>query len=159
MGQLTPAGARGKNRPYFKAFWDAYPKHTNIGETERVFSEVVEGSPSRPAVDPVMLINKAKAYARNINPDEMQYVPSPHNWLRDGRWEDRDLFTDSKDAEKEWINGCWQRCDVAAVENRLRVKMPRINVPDGMSDPVEIKQWYRRQVQAWITDMGKQLLA
>lgn len=157
MERLTPAEARAKNRTHFLAFWEVYPKHVKVNEAERVFSEVVEGTPSRPGVDPVMLVQKARAYARNVNPSELQYVPDPHKWLRDGQYEDNDLFTDQRAAEKEWLRGCYQRCDVVAVENRLKIKMPRVNLPEGMEDPTEIRQWYKRQVQSWILEQAKRI--
>jgi hypothetical protein len=153
--RLTPGEAKAKNRAHFLAFWEVYPKRQKINEAERVFSEVVEGTPSRPGVDPVMLVQKARAYARNVNPSELQYVPDAHKWLRDGQYEDNDLFTDQRLAEKEWLRGCYQRCDVAAVENRLHVKMPRVNLPDDIEDPQEIRQWYKRQVQSWILLQSK----
>lgn len=157
MDRLTPAEARAKNRTHFLAFWAVYPKQQAVNEAERVFSEVVEGTPSRPPVDPVMLVEKARAYARNINPGELEYVPMPHKWLREGRYEDADLFSDQKRAEKEWLRGCYQRCDQAAVENRLHIKMPRQNLPEGMTDRDEIRQWYKRRVQAWILEQAKRL--
>jgi hypothetical protein len=148
--RLTSGEARAKNRQNFLAFWDAYPKHQAINEAERVFSEVVEGTSSRPGVDPVMLIAKARAYARNVDPGELEYVPFAHKWLREGRYDDADLFTDQRAAEKEWLRGCYQRCDVKAVENRLRVKMPRVNLPDELTDQDEIRTWYKGQCRLWI---------
>jgi hypothetical protein len=153
--RLTPGQARAKNRSHFTAFWEAYPKKQAINEAERVFSEVVEGTSSRPGVDPVMLVQKAQAYARNVNPSELEYVPLAHKWLREGRYEDNDLFTDQRAAEKEWLHGCYQRCDVKAVENRLRVKMPRVNLPEGMEDQQEIRTWYKAQVRTWILEQVK----
>lgn len=157
MDRLSPAQARAKNRHHFQAFWEAYPKHQAVNEAERVFSDVVEGTPSRPGVDPVLLIQKARAYAHNVDPNELEYVPMAHKWLRDGRYEDADLFTDQRMAEKEWLRGCYQRCDVAAVENRFHVKMPRVNLPDDVTEPDAIRQWYKRQAQSWILSMSKKV--
>lgn len=154
---LTPGQARAKNRRHFLAFWEVYPKKQAVNEAERVFSEVVEGTPSRPGVDPTLLIEKARAYARNVDPSELEYVPMPHKWLRDGRYEDNDLFTDQAVAEKEWLRGCYQRCDQAAVENRYHVKMPRENLPDDIRDPDAIRQWYKRRVQSWILEVAKKV--
>ena len=157
MDRLSPAQAREKHRAAFQSFWAAYPRKVAINEAERVFSETVEGTPSRPGVDPVLLIEKARAYARNVDPDRMEYVPSPHKWLRDGHYADNDLFTDQRAAEKDWLRGCYQRCDQAAVENKYHVKMPRPTLPENITDPDEIRQWYKRQVQSWILDVAKKV--
>ena len=154
---MTPGEARQKNRPYFQAFWKVYPRRVGINDAERVFSEIVEGTPSRPGVDPTVLIQKATAYARNVSPDDVKWSPAPAKWLRDGHYEDADLFTDQRRAEKEWLRGCYQRCDVAAVENRYHVKMPRQNVPEGMEDPVTIRQWYKGQARTWIMEQAKRV--
>jgi hypothetical protein len=157
VGQLTPGEARAKNRTHFLAFWNAYPKHQAINEAERVFSEVVEGTHSRPGVDPVMLIEKAQAYARNVNPSDLEWVPFAHKWLRDGRYDDVDLFTDQRAAEKEWLRGCYKRCDVKSVENRLHVKMPRVNLPEELTDPDEIRTWYKAQCRLWIAEQAERV--
>lgn len=154
---MTPtAGDRARNRRYFESFWAVYPRKVKVNDAERVFSEVVEGTPSRPGVDPAYIVEKARAYARKINPAELEYVPYPSSWLRDGQYADNDLFTDQAEAEKEWLRGCYQRCDQAAVENRYHVKMPRQNLPDGITDPDEIRQWYKRQVQSWILEKARE---
>lgn len=153
--RLTPGEARRKNHEAFQAFWRAYPRRIAIREAERVFSEIVEGTLSRPGVDPNLLITKAKAYARTVDPNDLQYVPAPHSWLKQGRYEDMDLFTDQTQAEKEWLKGCWYRCDVKAVEDKYHITMPRVNLPEGMDDPKTIREWYRGQAQLWIAEVAK----
>lgn len=151
------AGARERNRRYFLAFWEVYPRKVKVNEAERVFSEVVEGTPSRPGVDPMFIIERARAFARQVDPARLEYVPYPHAWLRDGQYLDNDLFTDQAAAEKEWLRGCYSRCDQAAVENKYHVKMPRQDLPEGLTKPDEIRQWYKRRVQAWILEIAKEV--
>ena len=149
---MASAEVRRKHRAHFMEFWSAYPRKQAVTAAEHMFSDVVERG-----TDPVILIAKARAFARNVDPDRLEYVPMPHKWLQDGRYEDNDLFTDQAAAEKEWLRGCYQRCDQSAVENRYRIKMPRVNLPDDVTDPDEIRQWYRRRVQSWILEVVKKV--
>jgi len=135
----------------FQAFWRLYPLHTHMAEAERAFySACMSGD------DPIQIINKAKAFARSQDPDDLRYCPAPNKWLANRQWEDNDLFTDQKLAEKEWLNGCWDRVDVRAVEARFQIKMPRINAPDGM-DVEDIPAYYKAQARQWIREQRNRI--
>lgn len=150
---LTPAQARNKWRKQFDQFWAAFPKKVAPTEAERVFADLCERG-----TDPGLLISKAKAYAKTVDPKDMQYVPSPHSWLRQGRYEDEDLFTNQREQELVWLRECWRKADVKAVENRFHVCFPKTYPPDEMTDPDAIRLWYRATAQAWITQVAKDKL-
>jgi hypothetical protein len=152
---VVTAEQRAKNRSHFKAFWDLYPRKVGGGEAERVFTEVVVGTLSHPPVPAADIIDKARAFARSVDIDKLEFVPYPAKWLKDRRFEDADLFTDQNAAAKEWLMGCYQRVDVAAVENRMRMKMPRHNIPEGMTDADEIRHWYKGKAREWILEVVK----
>lgn len=143
---LTPGEARKKNRAAFDMFWKAYPKKIAPTEAERVFSEVVEKG-----ADPDYLIKKARAYALTVDPTDLKYVPSPHSWLKQGRYDDADLFTNQLEAEKEWLRECWRTANVKAVEDRYHVTFDKQYPPDDMADPAAIKLWYQETARAWIS--------
>lgn len=150
MAPITQLRARYGDA--FQAFWRVYPRRERMAEAERAFYSACESG-----LDPVMLIEKARAFARSRDPEDIKFVPSPNKWLAERRWEDNDLFTDQKLAQKEWLNGCWQRVDVAAVENRFQIKMPRINVPDGM-EAEDIPGWYKNEARKWIRETARKML-
>jgi hypothetical protein len=150
---LTPGEARRKNREYFQAFWRVYPRHTHINESENVFSQIVEGTPSTPGVDPLSLIEKARIYASSIGPDDVKWVPAACYWLKDGRYDDVDLFTDKKAAERRWFERCWDNCDVTAVQDRYKEYMPRVNLPPNITEPDAIRRWYKNIAREWIKMM------
>lgn len=155
---LTPGEARRKNREYFQAFWRAYPRHTHVNESERVFSDIVEGTPSRPGVDPLVLIEKARMYANTIGPDDVQYVPAASNWLRNGQYDDVDLFTDKRAAERRWFEKCWDHADVTAIQDRYKEYMPRVNLPADLTEPEAIRRWYKNCAREWIKMMERKHL-
>lgn len=143
---LTPSQARKKNRAAFDQFWKAYPKKIAPTEAERVFSDIVESG-----VEATHLIKKARAYALTVDPNDLKYVPSPHSWLKQGRYDDADLFTNQLEAEKEWLRECWRTANVKAVEDRYHVTFEKQYPPDEMTDPKAIKLWYQETARAWIS--------
>lgn len=151
--RLTPAQARKKNRPAFDQFWAAFPKKVAPTEAERVFTDLVERG-----ADPEHLIKKARAYAATVDPADMRYVPSPHSWLKQGRYDDADLFTNQVEAEKEWFRQCWRDVNVKAVENRYHVTYEKQYPPDEMSDTAAIAFWYKEKARQWIAQVCEEVL-
>lgn len=142
-GALTPAQAVKKHTEAFGRFYAAFPKHVAPSEAARVFADLCEKG-----ADPVQLIRAARAYADRVGTD-LTYVPSPHSWLKQGRYEDADLFTDEKGAEKAWLVRCWQTVNVAAVENKYHVSYPKTYPPEDMTaDGIDV--WYKATARAWI---------
>ena len=156
-GTLTDGEKRAALRMHFDQFWKAYPRKVGINEAERSYCAAVYGTETRPGVDPVMLNEKARAYAENLDPNDVKYAPYPAKWITDGHYEDSDLFTDQREQELIWLRGCYKRCDVEAVEKRLGVTYPYKPLPPGMVDPDDIKRWHKAQVRSWITDMREKL--
>lgn len=153
-GPLKPSEIRAKNRRAYDLFWAAYPKKVAPTEAERAFSEVVERG-----ADPEHLIKKARAYAESINPADMRYVPSPHAWLRQGRYDDVDLFTNEIEQEHQWLRQCWRDANVTAVEERFHIKFEKAYPPEGMLDTDAINLWYRETARAWITKVYEEMIA
>jgi len=151
---LTGRAAREKNREAFKLFFSAYPKKTANAEAERTFTEIVENG-----VSPDLLIQKARAYARTVDPSNLKYVPAPHSWLKFGRYEDQDLFSNQAEQEREWLRECWRNCNIKAVENRYHVIYEKDYPPDDMTDPDAIALWYRETARAWITKVYEEMIA
>lgn len=143
-GALTPAQARTKHAAAFSKFYDSYPKHTSINEAARVFADLCEKG-----TDPVRLISAARAYANRVGSD-LTYVPAPHRWLERGNYDDADLFTDEKGAEKAWLVRCWQTVNVRAVENKYHISYPKTYPPEDMIDPAAIETWYAATARSWI---------
>lgn len=147
--QPTPAEARKQNRKAFDLFWAAYPRKVAPSEAERTFSDMVSQG-----VNPDHLIAKARAYARTVDPANLRYVPAPHSWLRQGRYDDEDLFTNQVEQEREWFRQCWRDINVRAIENRYHVTFDKQYPPEEMKDVDAIKLWYRETARAWITQMA-----
>lgn len=150
-GSPTPAEARKRNRKAFDLFWAAYPRKVAPSEAERTFSDMVSQG-----VNPDHLIAKARAYARTVDPANLRYVPAPHSWLRQGRYDDEDLFTNQVEQEREWFRQCWRDINVRAIENRYHVTFDKQYPPEEMKDVDAIKLWYRETARAWITQMASE---
>lgn len=153
-GGKTPAEIRRKNRKAFDLFWSAYPRKVAPTEAERVFSDIVQSGQ-----DPEYLIQKARYYAATVDPNDLRYVPAPHAWLRQGRYDDEDLFTNQASQEREWFRQCWKDCNVKAIENRYHVTFEKQYPPDGMQDADAIKLWYRETARAWISKTYEEMIA
>ncbi|MDB2213893.1 hypothetical protein [Mycobacteroides abscessus] len=150
--KLTPGEARKKHARSFRQFWDAYPKHTAISEAERVFADLVENK----GQDPAKLIESARNFAMSCDPDDLTYVPAAHSWLKQGRYDDVDLFADERAAQRNWMKQQWKTTNVKAVENRFGIKMPKQYPPDDMTDPEAIRFWHREISRAWITQIYRE---
>ena len=131
----------------FQEFWKAYPKHVAPAEAERVFNELV-----RKGADAAKLISAARRYALTVGED-LDYVPSPHSWLKQGRYDDADLAVDEHAAQVNWLRQQYKTANVKAVENRYHISMPKAYPPDDMTDPDAIRSWYKERVQSWIHDV------
>lgn len=149
MTALTPAEARRRNRQAFDMFWSSYPKKIAPTEAERAFTEMVQRG-----VNPEHLISKARAYAKTVDPADLRYVPAPHSWLRQGRYDDEDLFTNQVEQEREWLRQCWRDINVRAVENRYHIRFDKVYPPEDMTDADAINLWYRETARAWISKVA-----
>lgn len=150
---MTPAQIRAKYRSAFEQFYRAYPRRVAPTEAERAFADLC----SRGA-EPEHLIAKAKAYATTVDPKDMKYVPSPASWLKQGRYDDEDLFVNKRQQELIWLRECWRKADIRAVENRFHVTFPKQYPPEDITDPAEIKLWFKAAAQLWITQIAQEKL-
>lgn len=151
---MTTSAARLHNHPAFLLFWNAYPKRIAPTEAERAFTEVVSAG-----ADPEYIVQKARAYAASVDPLDLKFVPSPHSWLRAGRYDDQDLFTNALEAEKNWLRAQWVTANVQAVEDRFHVTFEKTYPPEDLTDPAAIKLWFREKARAWITSVKDERVA
>lgn len=151
MSKLTPGQAKAKHAAAFDEFYRAYPKRVAPSEAARAFAEICESG-----VDPVHLIAKARAYAMQCDPNDLTYVPSPHSWLRQGRYDDQDLFCNKRESEREWLRQQWRDANVSAVESRFHVTMEKVYPPDDLTDPDAIRLWYKATAQEWIAKIAQE---
>lgn len=141
--------ARQRYGDIYQEFFQAYPRHIDRSAAFNVFLDLMgEG------VDPQMLVEKARSYARNVDPRNMRYVPSPRNWLRDRRYEDTDLFADQFASVREFFEGAYERADVAAVCNRYGFIYVSPPPPAGG----DITQWREDQKRMWIGQIANHVL-
>lgn len=142
--------AKDKYQGLFQQFYQAYPRKVDSTPALGIFIDLMlEG------VDPQMLIEKAKAFARNVDPSELRWTPSPKTWLRDRKFEDEDLFTNQRVQERDWLRGCWQRGDSRAVSEKTGF----LYTPPAMPETVEDRDaWHFDQRRAWIAAVGNHLL-
>lgn len=155
---MTPGELRAKNRRHFKEFWKAFPKKVAINDAERAFTATVEGTTTRPGVDPEHLIAKAKAYSRTVDPDDLKYVPSPASWLSAGRYDDQDLFTNQREQEVSWLKDQWRTANTRAVEDRFHISFPKQYPPDDLPEE-KMTFWYREKAREWITSVYRERFA
>lgn len=142
-----------RHREAFRAFWNAYPRKTHPTEAERIFADLVENK----GIDPVKLVESARAFAARSGED-LKYCPSPVSWLKAGRYDDADLFSDEKAGQIAWMKQQWKTANVKAVQNRFHITMPKQYPPEEMTDPADIRFWYREISRAWITQVYEEKL-
>jgi biotin operon repressor len=85
----------------FDSFWESYPKKVDKGAALRAFRRAIKN------LDPAVVIAGAKAYAKDPNLPEKQFIKNPATWLNAEAWANGPLpkrkTTDSK-ALEEWAN-------------------------------------------------------
>lgn len=131
-------------------FMAAYPRKIDQAQACNAFLDAVQDG-----VDPQFLIERAQAYAQNVDPTKLQYVPSPRTWLRDRRWEDHDLFTDQFTSTRDWLRERYRLADAASVSKRYGFIYTRPPLPD---DVVDVEAWNRDQRKVWIAGVARHVL-
>lgn len=145
----TPQEIRNAHARTFDRFWKTYPRHTHREEAALQWGRLMEAGE-----DPVKLVKAAEGYAAT-NPD-IQYVTAAHNWLRNGRYDDADLFSDEAAASVEWLRRMYKSVNVAAVESKFQRKMPKwYPSKDAMSEAEERAE-FKDAAQAWIIQLHKE---
>jgi hypothetical protein len=148
--KLTPSQLQLKHRKSFEAFWSAYPRKVAPREAERIWADMAEFK----GLDTARVIQAARDYASRCG--DLEFVPAPHRWLQQGRYDDADLFSDEKAQELTFFRQCWKTANIRAVENRYHVTMPKQYPPDDMTNPADIEFWYRATCQAWIVKVAEE---
>lgn len=138
----------------FREFMVRYPRRIDHRRAYEVFLDLIldEG------VDADYLIAKAAAYAGNVDPQYVQYIPSPRTWLRDRRFEDEDIFTDRKVSVREWFLRAYREGDVQGVERRWGFVYPDPAIPAELSDMDQIGQWCSDDRRRWIGEIARHVL-
>lgn len=84
--------SNAQNDEHFAKFWDAYPRRKAKKEAQKKFNKAVKDG-----VEPDVLIEAAKVYAKSVAGKEDKYIAYPTTWLNQGRWDDEpDLSTETK---------------------------------------------------------------
>lgn len=141
---------RARHDECFREFFDAFPRKVDHLRAFDEFINLVENG-----VDPQMLIEKARAYSKNVDPSQLQYVPSPRSWLRDHRWEDNDLFQDQFVSTREWFMEKYRTADAAAVARKYGFIYSRPPMP---ADVTDVDQWCVDQRKVWIGRVARHVL-
>lgn len=149
-GLFDRNAARQQYHEVFRAFWDAYPRKIDGTQSYNVFLDLMEEGE-----DPQQLIERAKAYAHNVDPGQLKYVPSPRTWLRDRRWEDNDLFQDQFVATREWLLEKYRTGDAAAVARKYGFIYTRPPQPEWVQD---VETWHKDMRKEWIGRVGRHVL-
>lgn len=144
---LTPAQARKKHQSTFDRFWMAYPRKTHINEAANVWARLMEAGE-----DPVRIVRAAEGFAGTCGTD-LTYVPGPHRWLENGRYDDTSLFQDEQAALTAWLKQMWRNADAKAVEGKFHISMPKSYPPDDITNPDAIRFWHKQAKRDWITEV------
>lgn len=134
----------------FNDFFKVYPRKIDRLRALDAFIELAQDG-----CDLGEVIAKAEAYGKNVNPAQLQYVPSPRSWLRDRRWEDNDLFTDQSVAERDWLVNCWNRADTRSITERYGFLYNHPPIPEGVDD---LDAWHKDQRKVWIGLVARHVL-
>lgn len=148
---MNRAEARKHYENVFRDFMLAYPRRVDHARAYDVFLDLVldEG------YSPEMIISKAESYGRNIDPEYLQYVPSPRTWLRDRRFHDEDIFTDRKVSTREWFIRAYREADASAVERKYGFVYPDPPIPADVSD---VRKWCEDDRRRWVGQIANHVL-
>ena len=61
-----------------------------------------------------------------------------------------------RQAQITWLKEMWETANVAAVENKYHVQMPKRYPPEDITNEDGIRFWYRETARAWITEIYKE---
>ena len=146
---MSPQKIRNAHARTFDRFWKAYPRHTHREEAALQWGRLMEAGE-----DPVRLVKAAEGYAAT-NPD-IQYVTAAHNWLKNGRYDDADLFSDEAAASVEWLRRMYKTGNVAAVESKFQCKMPKWYPSREDLTEKEERAEFKAAAQAWIIKIHRE---
>lgn len=141
--------ARTKYQDRFQEFYLAYPRKIDSTQAFAAFLDAVEAGE-----DPQFIIERARSFAHNTDPQRLQYVPSPKTWLRDRRWEDNDLLQDQFVATREWFVKVYTEGDAAAVGKRYGFIFADPEIPAG----VDVQKYHLDARKAWIGAVARHML-
>jgi hypothetical protein len=142
--------ARKQYEDTFREFMAVYPRRVDHARAYDVFLDLVMDG-----MDPAVIVSRAESYGRNIDPEYLQYVPSPRTWLRDKRFNDEDIFTDRKVSAREWFVRAYREADAAAVEKRYGFVYPDPPIPDEVSD---VTKWCEDDRRKWVGQVANHIL-
>lgn len=80
---------REKIADEFEEWYQAYPLHKGRNAAFKVYKRITTSEPT--AVPASILLDAAKAYARQCAGKDKQFIAHPATWLNQGRWLDDDL--------------------------------------------------------------------
>lgn len=142
--------ARKRYEPLFREFMNVFPRKVDHSRAFDVFIELMlDGA------DAELIISRAASYGANVDPDQLQYVPSPRSWLRDRRWNDEDIFTDKKVSTREWFVRAWKDGDVGAVQNKYGYIYPDPPIPAGVTD---VSAYRKDDRVRWVAQIASHVL-
>jgi hypothetical protein len=148
---MNRSEARKKYQGVFQDFMSVYPRRVDHARAYDVFLDLIldEG------YDPGMILSKAASYGNNVDPENMQYVPSPRTWLRDRRFNDEDIFTDKKVSTREWFVKAYRSADASSVEKKYGFVYPDPPIP---SDVTDVKSWCEDDRRKWVGQIANHVL-
>lgn len=69
--------------PEFEDWWKTYPRRRNASKKDAA----KQWREATKTIDPEELLRLTAVYADNPGVDDARYIPHPHKWLKDRRWE------------------------------------------------------------------------
>ena len=93
----------------FEKWWRTYPRRKNASKKDAL----TQWRQATKIIDPDMLLDITAVYAKNPGVSDDRYIPHPHKWLKDRRWESIDETNTHVEAERvadgtrpeDWLTG------------------------------------------------------
>lgn len=137
-------------QPVYDGIWKAYPRHQDYGGGFNAFLDLMEEG-----VDPGLLLSKAADYSRNVDPNNLQYVPHLKSWLKGRRYEDEDLFTDQRVSIRSFLETAYDKADALAVAERFGFCYGDPPIPN---DVVDVAKYCADDRRRWVAAVANHLL-
>lgn len=98
--------------PAFEEWWKTYPRRRNASKKDAA----KQWREATKTIDPAELLRLTASYAENPGVDDVRYIPHPHKWLKDRRWESTG-DSDQQSAPSLYAPEGWRRKVLGTTES------------------------------------------
>lgn len=134
--------------PTFDEWWKHYPRKVKKVEAKKAYAKALK------MTDADTLLAACKAFAKQMQGEDIKYVAHPTSWLNQGRWDDEGIAPVDHGSVKQWLIDRYHEADTRSVEQRSGMTYRQPDPPDG----VDIRTFLKEARQQWIKDNNDEII-